>query len=384
VAGLEALLALRELAEERVELQLLSPEPFYWYRPLAVAEPFELGSVLRLELVEVATAAGAFFTLAELGAVDVERGRAWSAAGARFDYDVLVIACGATPEAVVEGALTFRGPADTDRFRLLLHELEAGAVRKLVFAVPAGVAWSLPLYELALLTAAHLHGRVDGVELALVTPEERPLQLLGAEASLAVRELLEERGIGFQGHSSPLAFDQRRLSSAYGDEVEADRVVALPRLCGRRIEGLPHDRAGFITVDPHGRVLDQGEIAAEGLFAAGDITGFPVKQGGFAAQQADAVAEAIAAAAGAPVAPSPFRPLLRGLLLTGAVPRYLRTELTARGVTTEIALDPLWWPPTKIAARRLSPFLAGQALEQPITKAAIPVELELDDQMGDH
>jgi len=148
VAGLEALLALRELAEERVELQLLAPEPLFWYRPLAVAEPFGLGSVHRVELSEVAAAARASFSLAALGSIDLRRRCAWTADGARLDYDALVIACGATPEAVVEGALTFRGPADTDRFRLLLQELDAGAVRKLVFAVPAGVAWSLPLYEL--------------------------------------------------------------------------------------------------------------------------------------------------------------------------------------------------------------------------------------------
>jgi hypothetical protein len=56
-----------------------------------------------------------------------------------------------------------------------------------------------------------------------------------------------------------------------------------------------------------------------------------VKQGGLATQQADAVAEAIAARAGAAVTPQPFRPILRGMLLTGESPRYLRTELGATG-----------------------------------------------------
>jgi hypothetical protein len=43
VAGLEALLALRALAGDLVDLELLAPEPAFWYRPLAVAEPFDAG-----------------------------------------------------------------------------------------------------------------------------------------------------------------------------------------------------------------------------------------------------------------------------------------------------------------------------------------------------
>jgi sulfide:quinone oxidoreductase len=88
------------------------------------------------------------------------------------------------------------------------------------------------------------------------------------------------------------------------------------------------------------------------VWAAGDLTTFSVKQGGIAAQQADAAAEAIAAAAGAEIDPAPFRPVLRGLLLTGLVPRYLATDHPAD-------TEPLWWPPTKIVGRYLSPFLAG-------------------------
>ena len=40
VAALEALIALRSLAEERVDIELFAPEPVFEYRPLAVAEPF--------------------------------------------------------------------------------------------------------------------------------------------------------------------------------------------------------------------------------------------------------------------------------------------------------------------------------------------------------
>jgi sulfide:quinone oxidoreductase len=96
-------------------------------------------------------------------------------------------------------------------------------------------------------------------------------------------------------------------------------VIALARLQGPRIAGLPADADGFIPVDPHGRVT-----GARDVFAAGDATAGPIKQGGLAAQQADAAAETIAAEAGAPVAPRPCRRVLRAVVLTGEAPLYLR------------------------------------------------------------
>jgi CBS domain-containing protein len=95
------------------------------------------------------------------------------------------------------------------------------------------------------------------------------------------------------------------------------------------------------------------------VFAAGDVTTFPVKQGGIAAQQAESAAHAIAAEAGVDVKPHRFRPVLRGYLLTGAEPQYLRRELRT-GLDT-VSPDPLWWPPAKIVGRYLSPFLAELA-----------------------
>ena len=77
-------------------------------------------------------------------------------------------------------------------------------MRRIVFAVPAANTWPLPLYELALLMAGYLmdHG-TRGVEVLLVTPEERPLGVFGVEASQALRELLEIRGVELQTGSAP-------------------------------------------------------------------------------------------------------------------------------------------------------------------------------------
>jgi sulfide:quinone oxidoreductase len=103
------------------------------------------------------------------------------------------------------------------------------------------------------------------------------------------------------------------------------------------------------------------------VFAAGDATTFPLKQGGLATQQADAAAEAIAAEAGAPVDPRPYRRVLRGVVLTGGRPLFLRRDLDEDvAVTRELKGAPegvsrvqLWWPSGKIAGRYLTGFLAA-------------------------
>jgi len=239
------------------------------------------------------------------------------------------------------------------------------------------VAWPLPLYELALLTGTYLtNAGTRGVELAVVTPEEAPLSLFGAAASDAVRELLEIRGIELHVRTTPVSFEAGILRLAPERRLDTDCVVALPRLAGRAMVGVPQDAVGFVPTDEHARVR-----GLENVYAAGDLTQFPIKQGGIAAQQADAAAEAISAGAGAPIEPAPFRPVLRGLLLTGIFPRYLRSEV-GKGVST-VDVEPLWWPPAKIVGRHLAPFLARRLglSERPPPAAregSVAVEVELD------
>jgi sulfide:quinone oxidoreductase len=357
VAALEAALTLQELAGERARVELLAPEPRFWYRPVAVAEPFGLGAVRHFDLGLVAARAGAELMLGALAGVDVDRHVAQTKDGAARPYDALLIACGAEPTTAVPGALTFRGPADSERLRTLLRELENGEASHVAFAVPWGAAWPLPAYELALMTARRLERAGGRVEVSVVTPEAEPLHLFGRVASDAVRELLREQGVEFVGGVYPLEASEGRLVFS-GGEVAADRVVALPRLRGAPIDGIAQTAEGFLPVDDH-----CGVLGADDVFAAGDITSFPVKQGGIAAQQADAAAEAIAVLAGATLVPCPFRPVLRGMLLTGADPAYLRRDLSQGGESEWTREAAIWWPPTKIVGRRLTSFLASLAGE---------------------
>jgi len=358
VAALEAALALRHLGEDRLSVGLVAPEPRFWYRPLAVVEPFGLGRLHGIDLAELADECGALFVVDALASVDTDGHVARTAAAAELEYDALLVATGARPVPAVPGAIVFRGPADVEVFSRLLSSLRAGTPARVAFAVPGGATWPLPLYELALQTAAFLdvHG-VEDVELALVTHEETPLGLFGAAASAAVAELFERRRIVVHTGTYAVSFEGSTLAVAPAGDVAADVVVALPRLMGVPVAGLPHDAAGFVPTDSNSRV--QG---LEDVFAAGDATAFPIKQGGIAAQQADAAAEAIAAAAGTPIEPEPFRPVLRGLLLTGEAPMFLRAEIGGGTGDTSVATDErLWWPPGKIVGRYLAPFLAERA-----------------------
>jgi sulfide:quinone oxidoreductase len=375
VAALEATLALHELAEERVTIELLAPEREFTYRPLAVAEPFRVAEIRRFPLEPLVLAAGAALRAAVVVAVDAERRLVRTSAGDELSYDLLLLALGACPREALPGALTFRGPGDVPALSSLLEQAVNGEVRRLAFALPAAVAWTLPLYELALLTWSFLSDRgAASRELVLVTPEAAPLELFGRSASDAVRELLTMRRIGLRLQTTPLRFQAPTLHLVRCGTLAADAVVALAGLVGPRLAGVPHDAQGFVRTDEHGRVGGLDDV-----YAAGDLTTFPVKQGGIATQQADAAAEAIAARAGAPLTPEPFRPVLRGQLLTGIFPRYLHAE-PGREAST-ISTEPLWSPPAKIVGRHLAPFLTrhlGLPQVAPRPTTGIPVDVALE------
>ena len=106
VAALEALIALRGLAEERVALELISPSAAWVYRPLAVAEPFGVGEAKSYDLVKVARDHGAALHLAGIQAVDTDAHRLSTWDGRSLPYELLVVAVGAQPTVAVRGSVT--------------------------------------------------------------------------------------------------------------------------------------------------------------------------------------------------------------------------------------------------------------------------------------
>jgi sulfide:quinone oxidoreductase len=352
VAGLEACLALRTfLGEDELSVDLLCRDDRFEYRPLAVLEPFDGTPAWSMELERFAADQDVRLVRDSLAAVEPDRHEAITAYSGRLAYDALLVCVGARAVAALPGAISFRGGRDAAAVRAALDAMQPGDRGTIAFAVPFGAFWTLPLYELAILAAAHLRSRGAGARVVMTSPEAVPLEAFGPAASTAVADLLDDRGIEFVARARAIAADAGDLELDDGRRIEAGAVITLPDLVGRRVPGLRQDGAGFIAVDDHGRVP-----GAESVYAAGDVTAFPLKQGGLATQQADAAVEAMLAALGVPIVPRPFTPVLKGVLYTDGEPAYLST--TPGGGSTEPRPYSMWWPPSKIAGRHLAPYLA--------------------------
>ena len=174
------------------------------------------------------------------------------------------------------------------------------------------MAWQLPLYELALMTAGRAYDMNIELPITIITPEDTPLAIFGTAASSAIAARLARAHIETINSAYVEIPNAGEVVINPGDRrMHVQRVVALPELYGPSIRGIPLGEHGFIRVDPYGRVRD-----VEGIYAAGDAIDFPIKHGGLGSQQADAAALSIASLAGANVVPEPFNPVIRGMLLT--------------------------------------------------------------------
>jgi sulfide:quinone oxidoreductase len=380
VAAVEFALALHDLAGDRVRMTIVAPQPEFELRPLRTAEPFSRDHVRRHSLADLATQVGAELVADSVAKVHPEEHTVLLAGDRTLSYDALVLAVGAQHRTAIKKALTFTGDASTVPYNGLLADVDEGWARAVSFVVPPGTTWPLPLYELALMTAREAWGMgIDDVRLQIVSPEASPLALFGPQATAAVAELLERAGITFRGDTYVRETDDGRLELLpAGEHLDGGRIVALPIIEGRRLDGIPADERAFIPVDDRGRVPGLADV-----YAAGDGTTFPVKQGGIACQQADAIAELLAAAAGAPVDPQPFRPVLRGRLMTGRGAEYLEHAAhggAGEGPPPELQL---WDVTRKVDGRYLSPWLAeleGDATTAMSTagrEESVDVEVEL-------
>jgi sulfide:quinone oxidoreductase len=360
VGALEALLALRALVPRGLQIDVVAPGESFLYRPVSIAESlreaeppgFDLDALLRHQQIHRHVDA--------LERVDVGARTVHTRSGATLRYDELIIATGPRMASALPGALALRGGGDVPAARETIHELEEGRLCALACVVPTDShVWPIPIYELALAAAA----RAPHASVSVVTAEPWALAALGPAAGAAVAALLAERGVSLVTGAVPVAFEGGTLRLGSGRSLEADRVIALPRLSGPAIAGLPADDDGFLPIDHHGQVL-----GIEAVYAAGDVTDFPIKQGALAAAQANSIARLIAARAGASVAPAPFRTVARGLLLSGSAPRYVRispeggahSEPTGvlRG-TSSLAQGALWWPFSRSVGRHLAALLAA-------------------------
>jgi sulfide:quinone oxidoreductase len=347
VAALETVVALRALAGSRVDITLVARTPRFEPRALSVTALFEGRPQDSVSISDLARRTAFDLRLGELDSADPEQHTVQLRDGQRLSYDMLVVGTGGIPRPAFPGAFMYRGAEDSAAITEALDSAD-----QLAFVAPNASDWTLPLYELALMSAlARPH-----LDIAVVTAEAAPLWLFGAEAGDAIRELCAQRKVALLTGVRVLAAADGKLELHGTESVSADRAIAHAHLVGPEIGGLPHDEQGFIPIDAHGAV-----VGATDVYAAGDVTAFPLKQGGLAAQQADAVAESIAATAGASVTPRPFQPVVRGLMFTGGAPLYLRSDGTHgtahRLAHAAVSANALWWPPAKVAGRYLASLL---------------------------
>ena len=356
IAAVEAVLRLKRLAGDGVDVTILAPDNEFRYRPLAVQEPFARPGARRYPLARVGERAGARFLEDAVEWVDGDGQKVHTAGGESLPYDALLLAVGARSVPAFEHAITFDDAHADDTFKGVVQDIEEGYNKRMALVIPEGPAWSLPVYELAFQTADRAYGSgFDDVTITVVTPEQSPLEVFGTPVSKAVRETLETAGVTIiTGSRAEVPANRQITVHPGGRSLEPELIVALPRLEGRAIRGVPSNEQGFIPIDEQCRVVGMGAH----VFAAGDGADYPVKQGGIGTQQADVAAAGIAALAG-DHEPERFEPVLRGSLIAGERRRlYFQARLeNGTAVDSEVLDEPSWDVADKVVAEELGDFL---------------------------
>ncbi|MDQ2944148.1 MAG: FAD-dependent oxidoreductase [Candidatus Dormibacteraeota bacterium] len=382
IAGLEAMMAIRDHAGERVDITLVAPDPDFVYKPLIVEEPFSAQPAEQHALAPIAEQFDAQFIQQPITAVLPKGHKVELADGSSLDYERLILCIGARPRPAFAHAVPLRTDGTVIPIDSLLRETESSESGVIAFVIPPGRTWPLPVYELALMAQRRVRELgLHNVECCVVTPEESPLIVFGRAASDAVSSLLAARGIKIRTAVRVKEAASGQLLLVPGDErIDIGQMVSLPVLEGPGLAGIPADEEGFIPIDDHARVR-----GVEDIYAAGDGTNFPIKHGGIGTEEADAAAEHIGASLGAEIDPQPFRPVIRGKLLTGDESLHMQHDVAGGGGEGTASPDYLWWPPGKVAGRYLSAFLGQRTagdLEPPPhlldVEVALPEEWHKD------
>ena len=181
--------------------------------------------------------------------------------------------------------------------------------------------------------------------------------LFGDEASRALADELRWAGIELRTGAVARRKAQGLVLEPDGTRLDTDRVLAVPRIVGPALEGLPSDDEGFVLAGDD--ALVEG---CERTWAAGDGVASPLKFGGLATHQARTAIAGIARLAGVPDPPDPGEAVIHGRLLVGRRTRRLRGRGDAEGA-------PLWWPQGKIAGEYLPRWLAEHGIAPPASQS---------------
>lgn len=193
---------------------------------------------------------------AEVDQIDVGR-RIVTANGVQYDYDQLVIACGASPQPLPvpggEKALLLRSFDDAKRLR------EAATPAKTAVVIGAGFIGCEAAASLA----------IRGLSVTLIAPEDVPQRKrLGQDAGVRLRRLVEATGVRFAGNARVASIGDGTVQLENGTTIEADMVLAAtgvkPNAALAESAGITL-QSGRIPVGPDMRT------AVDGVWAAGDV-----------------------------------------------------------------------------------------------------------------
>ena len=359
VAALEAALTLHDLARDVADVTLVAVQDDFVVRAQAIGEPFGLGRARRVPLRTVALETGARFRHGRVTGVDDHSRLVLLDDDDPLPYDMVLLALGAGLTVVHPAATTWRDD-DPTALAGLARQAREGMVRSVVVLVPPGPAWLLPAYE----SRPCSRGRRRVRSRSRSSPARSARSgAFGPTASTGVAIELQRAGVrlltGVRAEVVP-GHQPTVVLHPGGRSLQPDRIITIPRLEGRRLHGVPADAAGFIPVDDRCAVRGLHRV-----WAAGDGIAFPLKHGGLAAAQGEVAAVAIAALAGADVVPRSWRPVLRGVLATGAGARVLRSTGADGDGDDSTSTEPLARAPAKVTGPRLESYLARHGTAWP-------------------
>jgi sulfide:quinone oxidoreductase len=193
-------------------------------------------------------AAGAELVSDELAFVDPERRSVHLRDGVQRAYGALVLALGAKAKPRYAHATTLDDRAMDATLHGIVQDVEGGYIQSLAFVAPGRMAWPMPIYELALMTAARAYDMGVKLDVTIVTPEDSPLAVFGAAASQAVAELLEGAGVSVMTSAYAEIPDAGQVIVNPGDRhLKVDRVIALPSCSDRTSAAFPLGSMAFCT-----------------------------------------------------------------------------------------------------------------------------------------
>ena len=137
VAALETLIALRDLAGDRVDITLIAPDEWFTYRPMAVAVPFAAGHPNHYGLARIASE---FNARVVQDAVHEVRSEEQVVLTRRWQANLPTTISSSRPAPArrppIERAITFGEDVDEQALHGLLRDTEEGYVDRVAFVVP--------------------------------------------------------------------------------------------------------------------------------------------------------------------------------------------------------------------------------------------------------